>query len=244
MRKPGIQAERNLILNGDFSQSLREWKRGPVNPAYVVTKAEQLESGERLNILSALDGSSAYQEITLFKSASNDVRYVISFLCEMDHDEEGLLELSVAGLPDTQKIPLRVGALRDRNADLQRQRDGLPRLFRPHTYEVDVTLPLLDTQLLKVHAISPLNKEGDYFSSLRITRINLQLHLPAAHVLTLQLDAEQLPLARVLPLCLGALGSTAHRFKCIHAQDDAWQGTRASLNIRNNPQGAIVADPD
>lgn len=244
MRNPGIQAERNLILNGDFSQSLREWKRGPVNPAYVVTKAEQLESGERLNILSALDGSSAYQEITLFKSASNDVRYVISFLCEMDHDEEGLLELSVAGLPDTQKIPLRVGALRDRNADLQRQRDGLPRLFRPHTYEVDVTLPLLDTQLLKVHAISPLNKEGDYFSSLRITRINLQLHLPAAHVLTLQLDAEQLPLARVLPLCLGALGSTAHRFKCIHAQDDAWQGTRASLNIRNNPQGAIVADPD
>ncbi|MCP1477616.1 hypothetical protein ABIA54_003538 [Pseudomonas sp. EB276 TE3739] len=244
MLKPGIRAERNLILNGDFSQSLREWKRGPVNPAYVVTKAEQFESGERLNILSALDGSSAYQEITLFKSASNDVRYVISFLCEMDHDEEGLLELSVAGLPDTQKIPLRVGALRDRNADLQRQRDGLPRLFRPHTYEVDVTLPLLDTHVLKVHAISPLNKEGDYFSSLRITRINLQLHLPAAHVLTLQLDGEQLPLARVLPLCLGALGSTAHRFKCIHAQDDAWQGTRASLNIRNNPQGAIVADPD
>lgn len=244
MLKPGIQAERNLVINGDFSQSLAQWKRGPVNPAYVVTKPEQLESGERMNILSAMDGSSAYQEISLFKSSSNDVRYVISFLCEMDHDEEGLLELSVAGLPDTQKIPLVVGARRDRTVDLLRQRDGLPRMFRPRSYIVDVTLPLVDTDILKVHAISPVNKEGDYFSSLRITRINLQLHLPAAQLLTLQLDGQQLPVGSAVPLCLGALGSAAHRFKCIHAQDDAWLGTRASLNIRNNPQGAIVADPD
>jgi hypothetical protein len=244
MLDPDIQAERNLILNGDFSQSLAQWKRGPVNPAYVVTRSDQLESGERMNILSAMDGSSAYQEISLFKSSSNDVRYVISFLCEMNHDEEGLLELSVAGLPDTQKIPLLVGARRDRTADLLRQREGLPRMFRPRSYIVDVTLPLVDTDILKVHAISPVNKEGDYFSSLRITRINLQLHLPAAQVLTLQLDGQQLPVGRAVPLCLGALGSAAHRFKCIHAQDDTWQGTRASLNIKSNPQGAIVADPD
>ncbi len=244
MLDSSTQTERNLIINGDFSQSLAQWKRGPVNPSYVVTKGEQLEGGERVNILSALDGSSAYQEVTLFKSASDDVRYVISFLCEMDHEEEGLLELSVPGLPVTQQIPLHPGVRRDRHDDLLRQRAGLPRLFKPRSYQVDVTLPLVDTHILKVHAISPVNKEGDYFSSLRITRINLQLHLPAAQVLTLELDGQQLPLGRAVPLCLGALGSAAHRFKCIHAQDDAWRGTRASLHNKANPQGAIVADPD
>lgn len=81
MLDPDIQAERNLILNGDFSQSLAQWKRGPVNPAYVVTRSDQLESGERMNILSAwtvlrLIRRSAYSKVPVTTSGMSSAFFV------------------------------------------------------------------------------------------------------------------------------------------------------------------------
>ncbi|NYH10254.1 hypothetical protein [Pseudomonas moraviensis] len=242
MVDPGIQAERNLVTNGAFNNGLTGWTKGPVNPAYVTTKPEEYNGPIR--IMEALDGSSAFQDIPVPKTASADARYVINFLCEMDHDKEGMLELCISETAETQKIPLRVGAGRDRNADRECEAKGQPRVFKPIEYTVNVTLPLLDTHKLRVAAISPPNEPGDYFSSLRITNINLRLHLPAAKLRALKLDEQFLPLNRALPLCLGAIGSAAHRFMCVHAADDSWQGTRASLNIEVNLQGAIVVDPD
>ncbi|MCX2544699.1 hypothetical protein [Pseudomonas sp. COW5] len=243
MVNPGIHAERNLVINGEFTEGLKGWSKGPVNPSYVTTKPESY-NGLPLRILSALDGSSAFQEIAVPKSSGADATYRISFLCEMDHVEEGILELSVTGLPETQKIRLKPGAARDRNADRVYEAKGEPLVFLPIEYDEAVTLPLHDSDELRVSVISPGNEQGDFFSSLRISRINLQLHLPATRLQTLRLDDQMLPLDRVLPLCLGALGSSAHRFTCVPAQDDPWQGTRASLNIEANPQNAIVADPD
>jgi len=243
MVNPGIHAERNLVTNGEFTQGLTGWSKGPVNPSYVTTKTEQY-NGFPVRILSALDGSSAFQEITVPKSAGADATYRISFLCEMDHVEEGILELSVTGLPETQKIRLKPGAARDRDAGRVFEAKDEPLVFNPIEYDEPVTLPLLDSHKLRVSVTSPGNEQGDYFSSLRITRINLQLHLPATRLQTLRLDEQMLPLDRALPLCLGALGSSAHRFTCVPAQDDPWQGTRASLNIEANLKNAIVADPD
>lgn len=243
MVNPGIHAERNLVTNGEFTQGLTGWSKGPVNPSYVTTKAEQY-SGLPIRILSALDGSSAFQEIAVPKSAGDNATYRISFLCEMDHVEEGILELSVKGLPETQKIRLKPGAARDRNADRVYEAKGKPLVFNPIEYDEPVTLPLHDSDELRVSVISPGNEQGDYFSSLRISRINLQLHLPATRLQALRLDEQMLPADGFLPLCLGALGSSAHRFTCVPAQEDPWQSTRASLNIEANPQNAIVADPD
>ncbi|MGY2438674.1 hypothetical protein [Pseudomonas sp. SDO52101_S400] len=242
MASPETQAERNLVVNGDFTQGLTGWKNGPVNPSYVTTKPEQYE-GLLIRILSALDGASAFQEILVPKNASAEARYVLSCLGEMNHKEEGLLELSVDGVSETQKVPLLVGLGRDRNADQLRQEKGQPLVFKPREYEVPVTLPLLDTHTLRVEVCSPRNEAGDYFSSLRITRINLQLHLPAAKLLALKLDDQELPLDRALPLCPGALGSQAHRLTCVHADDCDWQGTRESLS-GDIPQDAIVFDPE
>jgi hypothetical protein len=242
MSNPGIQAERNLVINGEFAQGLTGWKKGPVNPSYVITKGE-IYNGLPISILSALDGSSVFQDIAIPKSASAEVRYDITFLCEMDHDKEGLLELSRVGGIETQVIRLEAGA-RDRNADRLREENGQPLDFKPRSYAVQVTLPLLDTHILRITVISPPNDPGDYFSALRITDIDIQLHLPAAQLQALQLDEQVLPLNRAVPLCLGAFGDSAHLFKCVHAQDDAWQNTRASLNSVDNPQGAIEVDPD
>ena len=243
MVNPGIHAERNLVTNGEFTEGLTGWSKGPVNPSYVTTKPESY-NGLPLRILSALDGSSAFQEIAVPKSAGADATYRISFLCEMDHVEEGILELSVKGLPETQKIRLKPGAARDRNADRVYEAKGEPLVFKPIEYDEPVTLPLHDSDVLRVSMISPGNEQGDYFSSLRISRINLQLHLPATRLQALRLDEQMLSADGVLPLCLGALGSSAHRFTAVPAEHDPWQGTRASLNIEANPQNAIVADPD
>ncbi|WP_435037836.1 Ig-like domain-containing protein [Pseudomonas neuropathica] len=243
MFNPGIQAERNLVINGKFTKWLTDWNKGPVNPSYVVTKGE-IYNGLPINILSALDGSSVFQDIAVPKRASAEVRYDITFLCEMDHDKEGLLELSIVGGTETQKIRLEVGGRRDRNADRLREENGQPLEFKPRSYSVPVTLPLLDTHVLRVTVTSPPNAAGDYFSALRMTDIDIQLHLPAAQLQALQLDKQVLPLNRALPLCLGAFGESEHLFKCVHAQDDAWQNTRVSLNSEDNPQGAIEVDPD
>jgi len=241
MANPGIQAERNLVSNGDFKDGLTGWTKGPVNPSYVVTKHEDYNGPIR--IMAAGNGSSAFQEISVPKTASADAWYVITFLCEMYHDKEGVLKLSVQGMTETQKIPLRVGAARDRNADRACEAKGQPLDFIPIEYTVDVTLPLMDSHKLRVEAISPPNEPNDYLSSLRITNINVQLHLPASKLQGLKLDEQLLPLDRPLPLCLGAVGAAAHRFMFVHAEDDFWQDTRASLNSVANPQGAVVSDP-
>ena len=244
MANPGIQAERNLVINGNFTQPLTTgWTRGATNPSYTVKKELQY-GGVRIFCLSAQDRSSAFQLIHVPKTASADALYVITFFCQMDHDKEGVLELSVEGIDGKQEIPLRVGPARDRNADQVRAANGLFIDFKPISYKVNVTLPLLQAQQLRVTVASPANEPGDYFSSLLITEINLQLHLPAAKLQAITLDEQTLPLDQPVPLCLGANASSAHRFICIHAADDDWVGTLASLDIENNPQGAIVADPD
>lgn len=244
MANPVIQAERNLLINGNFTWPLTTgWTRGPINPSYTQKKEVQYD-GFPVFCLSAQDRSSAFQIIQIPKTASADAFYVITFLCQMDHDKEGVLELSVEGVPGKQEIPLRVGPARDRNADQVREANGLLIDFKPIPYEVRLTLSLLQAQQLRVTVASPANEPGDYWSSLLITKINLQLHLPAAKLQAVKLDEQILPLDRALPLCLGADASYAHRFIGVHAEDDHWRDTRASLAIENNPQGAIVADPD
>lgn len=243
MANPGIHAERNLIVNGDFAKPLTTgWTRGAINPAYTVKKELQY-GGFRIFCLSAQDRSSAFQLIEVPKTASADAYYVLTCLCEMYHKQEGVLKLSVEGVPGEQEIPLRVGPARDRKADQVREANGLSSEFNPVSYEVKVTLPLQQAQQLRVAIASPPNEPGDYLSSLRITNINLQLHLPATKLQAVKLDEQTLPLDQSLPLCLGADSSYAHRLIGVYADDDQWLGTRASLEIENNPQGAIVANP-
>jgi hypothetical protein len=243
MANPVIQANRNLVTHGDFPEGLTPpiWKKGSINPSSATTKTEQY-NGTSIRFLSAGKGSSVFQDVPVPKNAGSDAQYFISFLCEMNHNKEGTLRLSIPG-EDAQEIPLRLGAARDRDADRLREANNEPLDFIPIEYRVLVTLQLRDTHDLRLEVCSPPNDPNDHISALRMTRINLQLHLPPVELQALKLDDQVLPTTQPLPLCLGATWESMHQLTCMHAPNDPWYGTRASLMITNNPQGSVVGDP-
>ncbi|WP_285420786.1 hypothetical protein [Pseudomonas sp. efr-133-TYG-5] len=235
MTEPGIRADRNLVINGEFELAFDGWVKGPDNRDYLTTGSAEYE-GVGISFLSAGNRSSVSQDLVVPKRAGATANYELTFLCEVLHTLPGTLQLSVVGKPgEVQDIPLRPARTAAAAAGVL--------AFVPIAYTERVTLALQENDSLRVSVLSPANASGDYVSAVRITRINLALHLPPTRLQGLQLDAQALPLDQVLPLCLGASAELAHRLAFVPAADDPWQGTLGSLSIEGNPQGAIVATP-
>ena len=244
MREPIIQANQSLVRNGDFTQAFSQWTKGPVNPDWLGVEAEMYE-GQMTRFLGAGNESSVRQNITVPKDLDAKARYFLSFLCETRHTEAGLLRISIDGSPDdTLDIRLSPGKRRDPEQDQRRLADGQPLEFLPTVYNVELQLPLKSEDTIQVSVFSPKNNPQDYVSKICITRIKLHLHLEPAVMQTLMLDEEPVSPSALLPLCLGASASFAHRLTFVPEPGNAWLGTQAAVISDDNPDGAVVATPD
>ena len=243
MSGSNILADESLVRNGDFDQALTHWQPGPINPGWLGTAAEMYE-GEQIRFLTAGNRSSVSQPLTVPKDPSAQARYVLGFLCEMRHTEAGRLVVTVEGQSQTLEIPLLPGEPRNPGEDQARLKEGLPLVFRPISYEVELDLPFNAEDTLTVSVFSPPNAPGDFISQVCITRIKLHVHLEPAVIQAFKLDEQSLSTSAPLPLCLGATASMAHRFECVPESNNAWLGTQAALVSDDNPLQAIGATPD
>lgn len=242
MRKPIIQANESLVRNGNFTQSLNEWKRGPINPSWLGTPSE-FYLGEMIRILSAGNQSSVSQEILIPKNTDANARYVLSFLCETRHTEAGLMRITGGGLENPVEIALEPGEERNHEDDQARLASGQPLELKPKRYEVATDLNFKSQETMTITIVSPKNEISDDYSKICVTRIKLEVHLGKAVMQSLILDEESVPSTGTLYMCLGASDRVPHQLGFVLAPDNAWEGTKASLTIDDNPQGAIVAEP-
>lgn len=243
MRKPIIQANESLVRNGNFTQSLNEWKRGPINPSWLGTPSE-FYLGEMIRILSAGNQSSVSQEILIPKNTDANARYVLSFLCETRHTEAGLMRITGGGLENPVEIALEPGEKRNHEEDQARLASGQPLELKPKRYEVATDLNFKSQETMTITIVSPKNEISDDYSKICVTRINLALHLAPLMLETLKVGRESFVPGSELHLCLGASGDLLHRLTCIPQADNVWLGTQAALTIQDNPLGAILATPD
>ncbi|RON51200.1 hypothetical protein BK666_04770 [Pseudomonas frederiksbergensis] len=242
MRDPVIQADQNLVLNGDFKQATTYWAKQPANTPYVDVIWE-LYQGEQTHLLRVGRDASASQVIEAPKALGPDARYVLSFLCEVRASAEARLVIEMVGSPGTsQVIPLRLGQARNEEEDRVRLLDGLPLDYLPIKYDELLNLPLQDQDQIRLRVHSPTDATGNMVVC--ITRINLALHLPPLELQALKLDEESLSPTGILPLCLGAPILSSHRLQCVPMPGHPWLGTQAALTIDDNPQGSIRAEPD
>ncbi|KAE9639224.1 hypothetical protein [Pseudomonas sp. PB106] len=247
MGEPIIQADQSLLLNGDFSESITHWTKNPSNSRWVTIYGDMYGS-EPIKYLSASNLHSAFQRLTVPKAISPGVRYVLSFLYENNHNDSGNVRISVEGSEQRQDIELPVkpaSALEQRRFQAAQ---GQPLALDLLPCETVLDLELLPGQTLRVEISSPNNEANDFVSDIRVTRIQLLLHLDLPLQLqALQLDEESLPPDMPLHLCLGAdfdSHSAGHRLRFSPTDDSDWLGTQAALTIQNNPQGAILPRPD
>ncbi|QJI44573.1 hypothetical protein HKK52_27640 [Pseudomonas sp. ADAK2] len=242
MRDPAVQANQNLVVNGDFSHAIDHWNKHPSNTREV-SLAEEFYQGEMTRFLRVGNGASVSQVIAVPMAARTDVWYGLSFLCEVRYSGTGRVLIEMVDHPENnQDIPLLLGQARNEEEDRARLLSGQPLEFLPIEYEVRLTLPLQSNDRIRVRVFSPTGGTGDVMTC--ITRIHLALHLPRMELQTLKLDEELLPAAGVLPLCLGASASSRHRLECVPMPGHPWLGTQAALTLENNPRGAILAQPD
>lgn len=243
MGNPVIQANQNLILNGDFLLPYTNgWLKQPPNSRGVVIGTE-MYNGEMTRFLRISLDASVSQVIVAPKTLEADVGYVLSFLCEVRSGVAGRLVVAMADKPEIkQEIVLTPGSLRNEEQDRARLESGQPLEYLPKVYRVELDLPLQSQDQIRLTVHSPTG--GGSNAEVRITRINLTLHLPAVKLQTLKLDEQVVPAGGLLPLCLGAIGNWRHRLECVPVAGHPWLGTQAALTLADNPQGAIRAEPD
>jgi hypothetical protein len=239
MSEPVIQANKNLVRNGDFSQALKEWTRNGVGTSAVT---QEDFDGERIRILDLSRQAGVSQEITIPKTPDASARYTLSFLCQTLHAESGWLRI----FKDAQElceIELKPDPTRHLQDDLARLAAGQPLAFEPTPYELNLDVLVVAEDTLRFEIISPKNEPADYYSKVRITRLNVQLHLDPLTLQTVQLDEQSLSADSTVYLCLGATDSQAHKLLFMPPPDNAWDGTQASLTLDGNPQEAIIITP-
>lgn len=246
MREPTIQADQNLLLNGDFSKGITPWKKGPVNPRWTAVMHDTY-LGASITFLRAGNGSSVHQMLVVPKPITADVRYKLSFLYATNHVLPAKVLLSVEGTGQQQEIELpgELASVIETRRLLRAA--GQPLEVDFDDLEVELKLELAAGQNLCVEVCSPPNEVGDESSDIHITRIKLHLHLPSLQLQGLELDDQLLLPGALLYVCLGADSgsiSEGHRLQFSPQGDSDWLGTNAALTIKGNPQGAILASPE
>jgi hypothetical protein len=240
MREPGIQADENLVLNGDFTEWPEHWKRKPVG-GWLGTQHEFYE-GEYTRFLAAGHEASVSQEIIIPKDYDPEVdaHYVLSFLCETRHAEAGWVQISIEGSAEVQTIRLEPGNARNQEEDQARLASGQPLALVPRMYEERLELTLKKDDVIILGIFSPKNEPSDYVSQICIFRIRLALQLGPLALKRQLLDGQPSSLSGPLHLCVNG----SHTLKFEPEDDNVWLDTHAALVSENNPDDAILASPD
>ncbi|MFJ5257735.1 collagen binding domain-containing protein [Pseudomonas sp. NPDC088414] len=244
MVEPVIQANESLVLNGDFSEALSHWEKGPVNSRWVTVVGEPYE-GTQIRMLSVGNLGSAFQEMTVPVTPGAGARYVLSFLYETRHTEAGRMIFTDESGITLKEIPLPPGSVRNLEEDQARITLGLPLEFRPIKYNAALDLPLQRQDRIRVTVVAPGNADPeDYHLKVLSTRIRLDVELEPARMQTVKVDAEQLSPGKLVYLCLGVDGSFQHQLAFVLDPDSPWLHTKAALVSDDNPRGAVTATPD
>ncbi|RON71313.1 hypothetical protein [Pseudomonas fluorescens] len=238
MTDPIVNANESLVVNGEFRDGTEGW-----TTKWPYAVGGDVYESQLVNLLILQNGGSAWQEIKVPKGPDKDSQYTLSFLCEVDHPRSGWMrifngavELSAIELtPDPQRknehTPAGLGA-------------GQPLVFLPKIYNVQLDKGFKRDDVLRLEIVCPLNDAGDHFSRIRITWINLQLHLQPLKLQSVQLDWQSLPPEGKLHLCLGSSFLGGHQFTVIPEPGNAWLNTQAALILEDNPDEEFTADPD
>ncbi|WP_454562903.1 hypothetical protein [Pseudomonas sp. AIG] len=238
MNEPIVQANRNLLLNGDFSEGTQGWKKS--GPSIGI--AEDWYEGERIMLLHLSHNSAVSQALEVPRKTAGDAQYRLSFLCETIHQQSGWLRV-FKGTEEILTVELKPAIGRNHEQDLARLAAGQPLEFVPLEYKQALNSSLAAGDTLRLEISSPNNADGDYYSKVRIARINLQLHLDPLKLHTLKLDDQVLDEDSTVYFCLGATADNAHSLTFEPEPENAWESTEAALTLIDNPQQAIIVKP-
>ncbi|CAI8699741.1 MG2 domain-containing protein [Pseudomonas sp. IT-347P] len=241
MPEPIIQAKQNLVLNGDFSNGTREWKKIGI---YIGVDNLDFEEA-RIQALALAKESGVSQSFQIPLTPSNSARYSLTFLWETLHTRSGWLrifkdqtllheyELRPTAPARPQQEPVQGGAAFDE--------------FVPQFGRLELGTSFVAGDNLRLEIFSPQNDQGDNHSKIRITRIDLQVQLEPLQLQALNADWETFnpepDQGFLLHLCLGASGSFAHQLRFVPSDGNAWADTAASLAVIDNPDGAVIVTP-
>ncbi|WP_434561555.1 hypothetical protein [Pseudomonas sp. Z4-20] len=237
-----VRTDESLVVNGDFAQSFSHWRKGPTNPSWLGIDSE-MYNGEMIRVLLAGNRSSVSQPLTAPKDPGNQALYILTFLCEVRHAEEGTLRIEVDGREEQLDIPLLPGPPRNAKKDQARLKSGELLEFLPKEYRVELDLSFNEQDTLIVSVFSPPNASGDYTSAVFITRIKLHVHLEPVAMQVLKLDEQSHTPTGPLYICLGATVSQSHQLEFVPEPDNAWLGTQAALTSDDNPLEAVETTP-
>ncbi|MHC8383292.1 Ig-like domain-containing protein [Pseudomonas sp. LB3P14] len=234
MRKESVRANQSLLINGQFTDRLTGWKRGPINDDWISVEGLTYD-GVEIKVVSTGNGASVSQDFVVPKDPGANAEYVLKFWCESRHIDPGWVHISGGSLPEPLEIEISPG---------RRRVDAQPLDYEPVKYEIRLDLAFKHLDVLTFSVTSPRSGADDYQQVLHTTKIGIELHLEPLVLPELTLDQQSHSPTAPLPLCLGADGSFFHQLGFEIAQGNAWLGTQASLTIDGNPQEAIVAEPD
>lgn len=248
MSEPIIQANRSLVLNGDFIQGKDNW----IHKGLVTTGEENYE-GDRIKLVNITNGASLSQDLVIPKTPGTEAQYKLSFLAQTVHEEPALLIIS-KGTLTLAEIELKPAPTFNLEYAREQRDAGQPLDFRPIESKLSLDYEGLEGgDTLSIEFRSPKNQQGDDYSKLRIARVNLQLHLAALELQSVQLDEQTLDPGSTVYLCLGAsLGGeqgdgtryVPHQLSVKPLDDNAWLGTQMALTSVGNPLDAVKARPD
>lgn len=233
MRKQNVLANQSLVKNGSFRQTLTDWTVYPRGSTWVRVVGQDY-NGLPVNTLSVGYAASVSQEIVAPMDPGVNAVYVLKFLCESRHTGTGLVRISSEGMPP---LEIQIPPGRQRNA-------GQPLAFEPVPYEVVLDSTFSKGATLTFSVTSAPSEPDDYHLLLYLTDITIELHLQPLVLQAFSLDEESHPPTALVPLCLGAQDLGIHRLEFDVADGNTWRGTDYSLEVDDNPLGAIVADPD
>ncbi|WP_236182625.1 MULTISPECIES: Ig-like domain-containing protein [Pseudomonas] len=229
MINQSVRANQSLVSNGDFSKVLTGWTILPANSPWVRVVGLNM-NGFPIKAVTIGNSASIRQRVTAPVSTGPDATYVVKFLAESRHpatgrvhihkEDELLLEIEIPPGPS------RTGAD--------------PQSFDPVEYVVPLEAAFTGPSDLTITFISASSGPADYDHLLYFTRIEIQLQLAPLALQALLLDEQTYTPSQPLYVCLGA----EHQVGFDIVPGNIWLGTQASLTIEDNPQGAIVAQPD
>ncbi|MBC8996613.1 hypothetical protein IAI51_08760 [Pseudomonas sp. N40(2020)] len=244
MNEPVIQANESLVRNGYFNDRLDGWTRkGQVG------LATEMYEGVYTNYMDVGGGSLATQAFTIPKKPDANARYELTFLCELNTGlswagDPGWLRI-LKGNDVLMSIELQKGDSRNLEQDQARLAAGQPLVFNPIAYRASLDALAFDRGDELSVQVSGVANSSDQRTSVRITHINLQLHLEPLRLQEMRLDDQTLAPGATLHLCLGTtILGVPHRLTFLPEPGNAWENTEASLSSVGNPREAIIATPD
>lgn len=227
----------NLVRNGDFYLGFQDWtRRGKVE------KEAEDYLGKTQTFMAAYNEGTAWQEVTLPKSSSDNVYYILSFLWETRHTQSGWLYVYKNAV-QVQKIELKPGYVTDSQNDPLRGNAVQPLELIPNLYRERLESSFEADDILRIEIQSPKNDSG-LRQKVCVTCIELLVELDSPNVQTLIFDGEQRTAGDKLYLCLGSELLGGHRLQFCLPDKSPWLGTQAALMIDINPMEAITAVPD